>query len=113
MLEKEGLSKTVKVIGGGRISDVFIVTAAVKAALVARLQHAHRIYVWAFGDSLLDLEMLTKADQAIIVVGEEQTRSKAMDAALMNAIDNDGLRARAKPCCLALRLHGWTLPSFP
>ena len=94
VLERGGLSKTVKVIGGGRIADGFIVTAAVKAALVARLRDAHQMYVWAFGDSLLDLEMLSKADQAIIVVGEEQTRSKTMDAALMNAIDNDGLRAR-------------------
>jgi uracil phosphoribosyltransferase len=94
VLEREGLSKTVKVIGGGRIADGFIVTAAVKAALVARLRDVHQMYVWAFGDSLLDLEMLSKADQAIVVVGEEQTRSKTMDAALMNAIDNGGLRAR-------------------
>jgi uracil phosphoribosyltransferase len=94
VLERKGLSKTVKVIGGGRIADGFIVTAAVKAALVARLRDAHQMYVWAFGDSLLDLEMLSKADQAIVVVGEERTRSKTMDAALMNAIDNDGLRAR-------------------
>ncbi|KAI9776078.1 MAG: hypothetical protein M1839_000591 [Geoglossum umbratile] len=94
VLEREGLSKTVKVIGGGRIADGFVVTTAVKAALVARLRDAHQVYVWAFGDSLLDLEMLSKADQAIVVVGEEQTRSKTMDAALMKAIDNDGLRAR-------------------
>jgi len=94
VLEREGLSKTVQVIGGGRIADGFIVTTAVKAALVARLRDVHQMYVWAFGDSLLDLEMLSKADQAIVVVGEEQTRSKTMDAALTNAIDNDGLRAR-------------------
>ncbi|KAH0544338.1 hypothetical protein FGG08_001479 [Glutinoglossum americanum] len=94
VLEREGLSQTVKVIGGGRIADGLVVTAAVKAALVARLQGAHQTYVWAFGDSPLDLEMLSKADQAIVVVGEEQARSKTMDAALMNAIDNDGLRAR-------------------
>jgi uracil phosphoribosyltransferase len=94
VLEREGLSKAVTVIGGGRISDGFIVTAAVKAALVARLRDAHQMYVWAFGDSPLDLEMLIKANQAIVVVGEEETRSKTMDVALMNAIDNDGLRAR-------------------
>ena len=94
VLEREGLSQTVKVIGGGRIADGFVVTAAVKAALVARLRHDHQLYVWAFGDSPLDLDMLSKADQAIVVVGEEQTRSKTMDAALMNAIDNGGLRAR-------------------
>ena len=94
VLEREGLSETVKVIGGGRIADGFIVTADVKAALIARLRDTHQMYVWAFGDSLLDLKMLSKADQAIVVVGEEQTRSKTMDAALMHAIDVDGLRAR-------------------
>jgi uracil phosphoribosyltransferase len=52
------------------------------------------MYVWAFGDDVLDLPMLSKADQAIVVVGEEQTRSKTMDAALLNAIDNGGLPAR-------------------
>lgn len=94
VLEREGLSKTVKVIGGGRIADGFIVTAAVKAATVVRFRDIYHMYVWAFGDSVLDLPMLSKADQAVVVVGEEQTRSKTMDAALLNAIDNDGLRAR-------------------
>ncbi|KAH6664455.1 uracil phosphoribosyltransferase-domain-containing protein [Halenospora varia] len=94
VLEREGLSKKVKVIGGGRIADGFVVTAAVKAAIVARLRDIHHMYVLAFGDSVLDLPMLSKADQAIVVVGEEQTRSKTMDAALLNAIDNDGLQAR-------------------
>lgn len=94
VLEREGLSETVKVIGGGRIADGFVVTASVKAALVARLQDKHQLYVWAFGDSPLDLPMLGKAEEAIVVVGEERTRSKTMDMALMNAIDNKGLRAR-------------------
>ncbi|WEW55965.1 hypothetical protein PRK78_001400 [Emydomyces testavorans] len=94
VLEREGLSKRVKVIGGGRIADGFVVTAAVKGALIARLQDTHRAYVWAFGDSPLDLNMLSKADEAIVVVGEERTRSKSMDAALINAISNGGLRAR-------------------
>jgi uracil phosphoribosyltransferase/phosphoserine phosphatase len=94
VLEREGLSKTVKVIGGGRIADGFVVTAAVKAAMVARLRDIHHMYVWAFGDSVLDLPMLSKADQAMVVVGEERTRSKTMDAALLNAIDNGGLLAR-------------------
>jgi uracil phosphoribosyltransferase/phosphoserine phosphatase/adenylate kinase len=94
LLEREGLSKTVKVIGGGRITDELIVTAEVKAAMVTRLRDIHHIYVWAFGDSVLDLPMLRKADQAIVVVGEELTRSKTMDAALLNAIDHDGLSAK-------------------
>ena len=94
ILEREGLSNTVQVIGGGRIADGFVVTAAVKAALVDRLQDVYGMYVWAFGDSPLDLGMLHKADQAIVVVGEEQTRSKTMDAALSRAFHNDGLQAR-------------------
>ncbi|KAI8944003.1 uracil phosphoribosyltransferase-domain-containing protein [Xylaria longipes] len=93
VLEKEGLSGTVKVIGGGRISDGLVVTAAVKAALVSRLKDVYRMYVLAFGDSPLDLPMLNQADESIIVVGRESTRSKTMDAALTKAIELDGLRA--------------------
>ena len=94
VLEREGLSENVKVIGGGRIADGFVVSAAVKKALVARLQEVHHMRVWAFGDSPLDLDMLRKADQAVVVVGEEQTRSKSMDELLTHAIDVHGLRAR-------------------
>ncbi|KAI9746656.1 MAG: hypothetical protein M1818_000370 [Claussenomyces sp. TS43310] len=94
VLEKEGLYDRIKVIGGGRIADGFVVTAAVKANLVARLQNVHRVYVWAFGDSPLDLEMLSKADQAIVVVGDEQTRSKTMEVDLFNLIRDGSLRAR-------------------
>ncbi|KAK3944418.1 uracil phosphoribosyltransferase-domain-containing protein [Diplogelasinospora grovesii] len=94
VLEREGLSKTVEVIGGGRLADGFVVTAEVKAALVGRLRDVHQVSVWAFGDSVLDLPMLFRAHHAIVVVGEEQTRSKSMDAALSRAIDNDGLHAR-------------------
>jgi hypothetical protein len=94
VLEREGLPKKVKVIGGGRIADGYVVTAEVKTALVPRLRENHEKYVWAFGDSPLDLGMLKMADQASVVVGEEKTRSKSMDVALMNAIDNDGLQAR-------------------
>jgi uracil phosphoribosyltransferase/adenylate kinase/phosphoserine phosphatase len=112
VLEREGLSKTVKVIGGGRIADGFVVTAAVKAALVARLRDTHQLQVWAFGDSPLDLDMLSKAHQAIVVVGEEQTRSKTMDAALTNAINNDGLGARQAllPSNVSPRLDSTRLP---
>jgi uracil phosphoribosyltransferase/adenylate kinase/phosphoserine phosphatase len=94
VLEREGLSETVKVIGGGRITDGLVITATVKAALVTRLRDVHQLYTWSFGDSPLDLGMLRMADQAIIVVGEEQTRSKTMEAALVNALNNDGLRAQ-------------------
>ena len=55
VLEREGLSGKVDVIGGGRIDDHFVVSATVKGALVAHLQEVHNIHVWAFGDSPLDL----------------------------------------------------------
>jgi uracil phosphoribosyltransferase/phosphoserine phosphatase/adenylate kinase len=112
VLTRLGLSKTVKVIGGGRIVDGFVVTAAVKAALVTRLRDVHQVYVWAFGDSPLDLKMLGEADQAIVVVGEEHTRSKTMDPALRDAIDNDGLRARQAvlPSSAPPRLNTTELP---
>ena len=112
VLEKEGLSETVKVVGGGRIADGYVVTAAVKAELTAHLQQTHKMYVWAFGDSPLDLGMLNKADQAVVVVGEQQCRSKTMDAALLDAIDNDGLRARQVllPSNASPRLNTTKLP---
>ena len=92
VLEREGLSEKVKIIGGGRIADGYVVSAEVKGALVARLREHHNMLVWAFGDSPLDLIMLRKADRACVVVGQEQTRSKTMDAALTEAIDEGGLR---------------------
>jgi len=94
VLEREGLSKIVQVIGRGRIADGFVVTGTIKGALVLYLRDAYQIYVWGFGDSPLDLDILSKADQAIVVVGKEQTRSKTMDTALANTIDHDGLRVR-------------------
>lgn len=41
VLEREGLSKKVKVIGGGCIADGYVVTAEVKTALVQRLREKH------------------------------------------------------------------------
>jgi len=93
-LENEGLSEIVKVIGGGRIADGYVVTAEVKAAMVSRLQDTYQTCVWAFGDSPLDLPMLSQANQAIVVVGSEKTRSKTMDLDLFNVIRDGGLRAR-------------------
>ncbi|KAK3388056.1 uracil phosphoribosyltransferase-domain-containing protein [Podospora didyma] len=55
---------------------------------------AHKLRVWAFGDSPMDLPMMLAANGAIVVVGHEQERSKTMDAALLKAIDVDGLCAR-------------------
>lgn len=94
VMERAGLSKTVAVIGGGRLAEGIVVTAMVKGALVTRMRYAHLLRVWAFGDSSLDIENLCEAHEAIVMVGEERSRSQTMDTALMNAIDNNGLRAR-------------------
>ncbi|RDA86961.1 hypothetical protein CP532_6729 [Ophiocordyceps camponoti-leonardi (nom. inval.)] len=96
ILEREGLSSAVKVLGGGRIADGFTVTPAVKAAVVSQLRRTDKLHVTAFGDSPLDLPMLREADEAIIAVGDEATRSRSMDAALAEAIGR-GFRARQVP----------------
>ncbi|KAL2818252.1 uracil phosphoribosyltransferase-domain-containing protein [Aspergillus cavernicola] len=109
---KEGLSTTVKILGGGRIADKFVVTPSVKRAMATRVQSIHEAYTWAFGDSPLDLPMMAVANEAIVVVGEEQFRSKSMDRELLAAIDKDGLRARQAllPSNCPLRLDTAKLP---
>ena len=99
ILAREGLSEKVKVIGGGRIADEFVVTASVKTALVSRFRDVHHTYIFAFGDSPLDLGMLSQAHEAVVVVGEEPIRSKTMEQELQNAID-DGLLRRARQVLL-------------
>ncbi|KAF4780212.1 uracil phosphoribosyltransferase [Colletotrichum scovillei] len=85
---REGLDDDVKIIGGGRFADDYVVTPEVKAVVVSHLQ-SKGVFVWAFGDSPVDLPMLKRADQAIVVVGEERFRSKTMDAELTKAITGD------------------------
>ncbi|KAF4537711.1 Uracil phosphoribosyltransferase protein [Lasiodiplodia theobromae] len=43
VMEREGLSSTVKVIAGGRVSDGFVVSAAVKAATVNHLRKSQKL----------------------------------------------------------------------
>ncbi|KAI1079196.1 uracil phosphoribosyltransferase-domain-containing protein [Whalleya microplaca] len=111
ILNKNGLSK-VQVIGAGRIADGLIITPTVKAVLVRHLREIYRLYVWAFGDSPLDLPMLKEADQAVVIVGHESTRSRSMEPDLSNAIDNDNLRARQVllPSTVSHRLDPTRLP---
>jgi len=91
VLKRNGLSH-VNVIGGGRIGNGYVVTDQVKGHIVDKL-HEKKLRVLAFGDSPLDLEMLTKADAGYVVVGDKATRSKSMDAELAKAIDK-GLSVR-------------------
>ncbi|KAJ5053754.1 uncharacterized protein L3040_000045 [Drepanopeziza brunnea f. sp. 'multigermtubi'] len=109
ILSKHGLM--IEVIGGGRMEDEYVVTGEVKAALVHRLRKEHGMSVWAFGDSELDLKMMQVADQAIVVVGTQGTRSKTMDKKLALAMES-GLVARQAlvPAHAAARLDAKNLP---
>ncbi|KUI63674.1 Shikimate kinase [Cytospora mali] len=111
VLRHINLHNDVKVIGGGRIADGFVVTPDVKAAIVTRLREQYGVQVFAFGDSEVDIPMLKAADEAFIVSGELNTRSKSMDRVLPAAIQ-DGLRARQLllPACAPPRLDETRLP---
>ncbi|KAI2709116.1 hypothetical protein CBS147332_6175 [Penicillium roqueforti] len=94
VLKRMGLTKQVQVIGGGRLSDGLVVTPSVKAGLVTYLSTVRHLYVFALGDSPLDLGMLESADQAIVVTGEETTRSNSMEKKLVEAIGKNGFQPR-------------------
>ena len=86
------IDRHVRVIGGGRIGDGYVITPELKGHLVDRLRNQHQVTVWAFGDSILDLEMLKKADRAVVVVGKDTATSRAMEAAVHEAMENEGLQ---------------------
>jgi uracil phosphoribosyltransferase/phosphoserine phosphatase/adenylate kinase len=94
IIEKAGLSHVVKVVGGGRIKDGFVVTPSVKECLITRAKSVHAAFTWAFGDSPLDLSMMRAARKPIVVVGEQQSRSKSMERELLTEIRDNGLQAR-------------------
>ncbi|KAK6838382.1 hypothetical protein RU639_000127 [Aspergillus parasiticus] len=112
VLELEVLQEKITVIGGGRISDGFVVTAEVKGALVGHLKDKHHLEVCAFGDSPLDLKMLSRADKAIVVGGDEASRSISIETALKKAIENDRLKAKQclRPSHISPRLTTEVLP---
>ncbi|KAF2719595.1 hypothetical protein K431DRAFT_330925 [Polychaeton citri CBS 116435] len=93
VLDKLGLSEHIKVVEGGRLADRFVVTPL-----------CHGVYVWAIDDSPLDIGMLSRADQAIVVAGEERSRSKT--------IEDDGLKVRQAllPEGSPPRLHPISIP---
>ncbi|KAL4812796.1 uracil phosphoribosyltransferase-domain-containing protein [Aspergillus spinulosporus] len=94
IIEKAGLSHVVKVVGGTRILDGFVVTPSVKECLISRAKSVHAAYTWAFGDSPLDLPMMKAAHEPIIVVGEQQSQSQSMKRKLLTEIEDNGLKAR-------------------
>ncbi|KAK0710675.1 uracil phosphoribosyltransferase-domain-containing protein [Lasiosphaeris hirsuta] len=96
VMQKCGLERSVKVIGSEDSPSGLIVTAEVKAALVSRLREKYGLYVWAFGDSPLDLPMMKAACQAMVMVGDEKLRSKTMDQALAATIERGELPSVAQ-----------------
>lgn len=114
VLEHVGLSKTVPVVGNGRVGHNHVVTPSTKAAAVTHLKDGHQMYVWAFGDSPLDLLMMREANQAVVVVGEEKDRSSTMDAALADAIQQHGMKAcqALLPATAKPRLNQTMLPAI-
>ncbi|CAI7655950.1 unnamed protein product [Penicillium viridicatum] len=113
VLEREGLSDKIKVIGGGRLRDGLVVTPSVKAELVRNLSTVQGLYVFAFGDSPFDLEMLKAANEAIVVTGEDTTESWIMKYELAEDIGKNGFQARqvALPHHAAPLLDSTQLPS--
>ena len=65
--EKDEVPQYIKDIGGGRLADV-VVDAGVKAAVLSCLWREHHIFVTTLGDSPHDLDMLSKANQAIVLL---------------------------------------------
>ena len=91
VLERNGLSH-IKVVGGGRLEDGYIVTGSVKGHIVDKL-HEEKLRVLSFGDGPLDIEMLRKADEAYVIVGDKTSRSRSMEEELVIAIERDELSA--------------------
>ncbi|PHH71167.1 hypothetical protein CDD82_6710 [Ophiocordyceps australis] len=112
VLAQAGLADHVRVVGGGRVGDGFVVNPGVKAGLVARLKQ-RGVRVVAFGDSPLDMPMLQAADEAVVVVGDECSRSWTMEAVLRQALtcrDLRGARQALMPSHVAPRLDLVQLP---
>ncbi|KAG9185829.1 hypothetical protein G6011_07160 [Alternaria panax] len=91
VLVRNGISN-VKVIGGSRLANGYVVTGETKGAVVDHL-HSKKLRVLAFGDSPLDMAMFLKADEAYVIVGGEDKRSSFMEKKLTTAIENHHLSA--------------------
>lgn len=82
----------VRVIGARTTGDYGAVTPETKRDIVLALRERWGLKTWVFGDSPIDLPMLCVADHPVVVVGTEKLRSKTMEAALSEAVNN-GLKA--------------------
>jgi uracil phosphoribosyltransferase/phosphoserine phosphatase/adenylate kinase len=77
VLERFGVTG-VRVIGSGRVDDGYVVTGETKTAIVRHLRRRHQMRVIAIGDSQLDMGMMKEAHGAIVIMGEEELRSRGM-----------------------------------
>ena len=77
VLRVSGLTH-VKVFGGDRLADGYVVTDSIKGHVVQKLKAKNLCFV-AVGDGLVDVDVLRKADEVYIVVGDKATRSKSMN----------------------------------
>jgi adenylate kinase/phosphoserine phosphatase len=88
----------IAVIGGSRISDALVIDDSAKQTAVHYIKQLFvdttaaanssqsAVSVWAFGDSPVDMPMLTAADRGFVIVGDAQHRSTTMDTALSSYI---------------------------
>ena len=89
VLERAGLAQYVKVMGAtlpcfGQPYELGVITPGIKSSLVTQLRNDRGLTVWAFGDSVIDIPMLTVANHAIVVAGGP---SKSMEEGLDHAIN--------------------------
>nr|XP_018913923.1 PREDICTED: uncharacterized protein LOC109041876 [Bemisia tabaci]XP_018913924.1 PREDICTED: uncharacterized protein LOC109041876 [Bemisia tabaci] len=87
VLQSQGLAG-IQVIAGNRLKDGYVVSKDVKTSLVQHLRKKN-LFVVSFGDSPLDMGLLKEANNAIVVVGPEDVRSKKMKFELQKALDDD------------------------
>ncbi|KAH6621797.1 uracil phosphoribosyltransferase-domain-containing protein [Boeremia exigua] len=101
----------VKVIGGGPLANGYVVTDTIKGHIVDTLK-AKNLRVVAFGDGVVDVEMLKKADESYVVVGEMEARSASMDRELTKLLDaGHSLQQILLPATVAPRLTETQLPT--
>ncbi|RVX74435.1 hypothetical protein B0A52_01561 [Exophiala mesophila] len=94
VLQNQAPGCKVVVMGSGRGSNALVITPEIKASLVSYIRNVGRWEVLAFGNSPLDMPMMKAADEAFIIIGNEETRSKSMDDVLTKAITEDGFSAK-------------------
>ncbi|KAJ5179343.1 hypothetical protein N7492_002553 [Penicillium capsulatum] len=86
VLKREGLADNVGLVGGGFLEDGIVMTSELRGALVRHLRETHHARVRAFGDSLQNLEMLSQADEALIIIGTQQKRAGAVNKEFQQAL---------------------------